>query len=323
MRAGIAAFAIGLVAALSACAPSPERAVDIVDHHVHLMSPRLIKLFTDVGIPFSRPFHDYSVLDSLLRRVGTERVQLASMAYLYGHPEFGPVDDEYRLAREENDYVMSARDSSRGRATAYCGINPLREYAVSEIDRCAGDLRTDGIKLHFNASQVYLTEPEHLQKVQTVFAAIARHRLPVMLHFDNSHPKFGADDVDLLLNEVLAGNDSLRIQIAHLGTSGGFSDKTERVINRFIEHFDTSTVLRRHTLLFDPSAAALDKDSEGVPKLSDAQFVQLADLLRRLGMQRLVFGTDYPLYSVAEYQNILRTRVGLTEAEMEQIMSVK
>ncbi len=298
---------------------------EVVDHHVHLMSPRLMKLFTDVGIPFSRPFDDYSVLDSLVKRDGTSHVHLASMAYLYGHPEFGRVEDEYAAVRAENNFIIAARDSAPRQyaVTSYCGVNPLRDYAQQEVERCVRDLRADGIKLHFNANQVYLTEPEHLQKVKAIFALFARHRLPVLLHFDNSHPKFGADDVDLLVNDVLAGTDSLHLQIAHFGTSGGFSEKTAVVINRFIALFEAGEVLRRHSVVFDLSGVALDKDSDGVPQLDDARFAELAALIRRLGTQRIVFGTDYPLYSAPEYLTILRMRAGLSDAEVDDILRKK
>ncbi|HMS08899.1 MAG TPA: hypothetical protein PKE66_05415, partial [Pyrinomonadaceae bacterium] len=80
---------------------------------------------------------------------------------------------------------------------------------------------------------------------------------------------------------------------------------------------------RKHKIKFDISAVALDKDSEGVRKLTDDEFAVLARYIRRLGLKRIAFGTDYPLYTPAEYQAILRNRVGLSDKELEILLKTK
>lgn len=294
--------------------------VQVTDRHVHLMSPRMIKLFKDVSIPFSRPDADYSDIAILQERVGTKQIYLLSMAYLYGHPEFGKVENEADLVRAENDYVAAARNTAGKRTRFYCGVNPLRDYALTEVRRCRETLKADGIKLHFNASQVYLTVPEHVAKVKPIFEFAASEKLPIALHFDNSHRKFGEPDVKILVSQILAPLKPIRLQIAHFGTSGGFNARTREVIEAFISEFGSNKDLARHKIYFDISAVALDKDSEGVPKLTDEQFAELAALIRKLGTHRIVFGTDYPLYSVPQYLSILKTRVGLTEKEIRKIL---
>ncbi len=293
---------------------------EVFDHHVHLMSPRMIKLFKDVEIPFSKPDADYSLLESIIKRLGTKRVKLVSMAYLYGHPEFGKVENEIEAVRAENDYLIAAKKQSPKTIEAFCGINPLKDYALSEAQRCHKRLKADGIKLHFNASQVYLTVPEHLEKVKPIFEYAAKNKIPVLLHFDNSHPKFGERDVKLLADEILANIKPLKLQIAHFGTSGGFNRKTKTVIDAFINQFETNPKIKKHKILFDISAVALDKDSEGVSKLTAEEFTELAVYARKLGFKRIVFGTDYPLYSANEYLEILKEKVKLTDAEIDLIL---
>ncbi len=288
----------------------------IFDHHVHLMSPRMIKLFKDVRIPFSKPDADYSDVQAVVTRLGTNRFNLVSMAYLYGHPEFGKVENEYEAVKAENDYLVDAKKKSPKNIKAFCGVNPLKDYALQEVERCHERLKTDGIKLHFNASQIYLTVPAHLKKVKPIFEYAAKKKIPILLHFDNLHPKFGEPDVKLLVDEILAKIDGLYLQIAHFGTSGGFNHRTKAVIDAFIPQLETNPSIRKHRIMFDISAIALDKESEGLSKLTDEQFSELAAYIRKLGTERIVFGTDYPLYSADEYIAILKNRVKLTDSEI-------
>lgn len=295
----------------------------VFDYHVHIMSPRMIKLFKDVGIPFSKPDADYSEWNAIVEKLGTNHLNLVSMAYLYGHPEFGKVEKEYELVKAENDYLIAAKKKSPKTIKAFCGINPLKDYGLEETVRCYKILKSDGIKLHFNASQVYLTEPEHLKKVFPIFEFAANNKLPVLLHFDNSHRKFGEPDIKLLADEILAKIKPLKLQIAHFGTSGGFNQRTKNLIDGFIKQFETNLNIKKHKILFDISAVALNKDSEGVPKLTEEGFAELTVYVRKLGFKRIVFGTDYPLYSVEEYLKILKDKVKLTDSEIEMMLKVK
>ncbi len=295
------------------------KAKQVYDHHVHLMSPRLIKYFKDVGIPFSRPDAAYSDIDTIIKKSKTNQMTLISMAYLFGHPEFGKLENEYETVKAENDYVLKAREKSPKNIKAFCGVNPLKDYALDEVKRCR-KLKIDGIKIHSNANQLYLTEPAHLAKIKPIYKYAAENNLPILLHFDNSHPKFGEPDIKLFVDKILTDINPATFHIAHFGTSGGFNAKTKRVIDAFIKQFETNPNIKKHEIMFDISAVALDKNSEGVPKLTDEQFAELAVYARKIGFDKIVFGTDYPLYSAEEYLNILKTRVKLTDKEIEMIL---
>lgn len=290
----------------------------VFDHHVHIMSPRMIKYFKDAGIPFSKPDVDYSQLPAIKKRLGSDEFALVSMAYLYGNPEFGKVEDERALAMAENDFVVAARRDDK-RIKAYCSFDPLKDFGPDEAKRCVTELKADGLKMHFNASQVYLTVPEHLTKVRAAFELAAANRVPILLHFDNLHRRFGKPDVDLLVDSILKDLGPVDLQIAHFGTSGGFSQRTRDFLDAFLTRLENDEFLKKHRIMFDLSAVALDKDSEGVRKLTDDEFVALATYIRKLGPSRILFATDYPLYSAEEYIAILRDRVKLTEAEIAVI----
>jgi len=292
----------------------------IYDHHVHLMSPDLIQDWKTMGIPFSKPDAHYANLDTILLRNEAEFINLIGMGYVYGNPEYYQGEDAHERLREENDFLLHTAAKNPEGVRPFIAIDPLKDYASDELDRCFALNPDIGLKLHFNASQVYLTEPEHRAKVKPLFLKAAEQKIPVLLHFDNSHPKFGRPDVELLADSILTELPPMRLTIAHLGTSGGFNAKTKRVLDAFIAMKAAGRIPGNHQLLFDISAVALDKDSEDVSRLTDNDFSELNAYIRKIGVDNISFGTDYPLYSSRSYLEILKNRVGLTEEELLTIM---
>lgn len=295
-----------------------------VDHHVHTMSPELVAAWKAMGIPFSRPDYVYTNLDSVLKRNQSQQLSLVSMAYVFSSAEFGaPGPNAMAKVQAENDYLARQKARYPHQLKAFFGIDPLARDALEEVERCHRQLHLDGIKLHGNASQIYLTEPAHLQKVKAIFHYASENRLPVLLHFDNSHPRFGATDVRILADSILASLAFVDLQIAHFGTSGGFNDRTRQVLDTFLELFAQNHPVSRQRIRFDISAVGLDKDSEGVAKLTSAEWQELANYVRSLGSQRIVFGTDYPLYTATEYARILLDKLELSPAEWQGLLKLE
>ena len=293
------------------------------DAHVHILSPELIKIWKGLGIPFSRPDDYYSEIDVILKNTAVKRIDLISMAHVYSSEEFGGFKNERELVEKENSYVAAARDKYRKKVKAYCSVDPLRDYALEELERCRTKLKMDGVKLHHNANQVYLTVPDHLAKVKKVFEFASKNKLPVLMHFDNSHRRFGEPDVKLLVGSILNDLNPVKLRIAHFGTSGGFSIRTKAFLDAFIAELHSNSDLRKHKITFDISAVGLDKDSEGVRKLTDEEWTDLGVYVRKLGFNRITFATDYPLYQANEYLEILQSRLKLTDAEVRTLLRDK
>lgn len=301
-----------------------ERVTGFSDHHVHIMSPQLISLWKGMGIPFSRQDHFYSHGDSILKATGADAVSLISMAYVYSSAEFGGGAVNIRdNIQAENGSLAREKGKYPDRIKAYYGIDPLYEFALDEIQRCHRELKLDGIKLHFNASQVYLTEPEHRAIVRTIFQYASDNRIPVLLHFDNGHPKFGNADVEILADSVLRNLAYVDLQIAHFGTSGGFNQKTKHVLESFIELFDNDHPIAQQNIRFDISGVCLDKDADGVSRLTNKDFEDLGVYCRKLGFTRIVFGSDYPLYNSMGYLDVLKTKLNLTKSEIDDLLNDK
>jgi len=300
-----------------------KKDIVIKDCHVHIMSPELINEWKSLGIPFSRPEYYYSNLDTILKKNKAEFIHLIGMGYVYGSPDFYQGNDEYEQIKRENDFLFNTSENFQNKVIPYFTVDPLKDYAKSEITRCLSKNRNTGLKLHFNTSQVYLTEPEHLQKIKVIFEMASNNKLPVLLHFDNWHPKFGEEDVEILVDSILTKIKPIQLTIAHFGTSGGFNQKTKNVVDAFVELYDKSKIPQQHKIYFDISGVALDKNSEGVDKLSEEEFIELKSYCDKLGYEKIIFGTDYPLYTTEEYINILKEKVGLTDSEIRTIINKK
>lgn len=308
----------------SQAASDPVAKQNIVDHHVHVLSPQLISLWKGMGIPFSKKDHFYSNIDSIRNLSGVQSMNLISMAHVYSSEEFGgDTSNVYEKIKNENNYLASLKEKYPKHISAYYGIDPLHTNALEEIKRCHSTLKLDGIKLHFNASQVYLTVQKHLEKVREIFFYASEQRIPIILHFDNSHRKFGRRDVNILADSILSGLNFIDLQIAHFGTSGGFNQKTKDVIDAFVDLFNQNHPIKKQRIVFDISAVALDKDGNGVRRLTEEEFKDLSIYCRKLGFDRIVFGTDYPLYNSLEYLDILRKKLHLSIQESDQLLRKK
>ena len=109
------------------------------------------------------------------------------------------------------------------RLIAFCSFNPLKEYALDELARCAKDpnLR-HGIKLHFGSSDVQTEIPEHFEKLKKVFQAANSQRMAIIVHMRASISKkrpYGPEQARAFL-ELLSFAPDIPVQIAHLASSG-------------------------------------------------------------------------------------------------------
>src|SRR5687768_14129752 len=142
-------------AAVAQSGQSPEsnsRSEDITpkaDNHQHVFSPAMAE-FQKI-----KPVTARDVI-GLLDAAGIKRAVLLSTAFSYGRPGREP-QDEYAKVKAENDWVGTQAALFPNRFRAFCAFNPLKDYALGELERCAKDRNLRyGIKLHFGNSDVQL-----------------------------------------------------------------------------------------------------------------------------------------------------------------------
>ena len=306
----IAAMAAGLFSGAA-----NAQSTSVGDFHQHVFSDEIIALIGPGSGLKPLPAKD---LMPLLDAAGIRKAVLLSTAYMYGSPN-RQVENEYARARAENDWTAAQAAQFPGRLIAFCGIAPLKDYAIEEIKRCA---RTPGlkhgIKMHLGNSDVQLDNPAHVARLAEVFAAANRERMAILVHMRasirNKRP-YGAPEARAFLDKVLPAAPDVAVQVAHMaGTGPGFEDPPSREVLAEL----AQAVERRHpatrNLWFDVASVA-DRD------IKPDSAALLVKRIRQVGVSRVLYGTDSaqgdnlrPVEAWAAFR-----KLPLTEAEFAQI----
>ncbi|MBC5767315.1 amidohydrolase family protein [Ramlibacter albus] len=294
---------------LAGCAAAPY-----ADHHQHLIRAELM----GVVMPASRmPPIEGDQLVRMLDEAGIRRATVLGMGYSYAAATRN-LPDEYERVRAENDWTAAQAAKYPERLVAFCGVNPLKDYAVHEIARCANAGRMRGVKLHFGNSDVQLENEEHAARVQAVFAAANAHRMAIVVHARASVSRkrpYGAAQARVFLEKLLPAAPDVVVQVAHLAATGpGYDDPAGRdALGVYID------AIARN----DPRVRNLWLDASGLlhAKLPGSEAALLAADIRRVGVGRVLFGSDAavpPNFTPREAWAAF-SQVPLTTAELDTI----
>lgn len=308
---------LSLVSLLLAAVPLAAQDAPIADHHQHLFSPQMAALLSSGGSTEKQPITAKDLV-ALLDSAGIRKALLLSTAYIYGSPK-RTVEDEYAKVRAENDWNAAQASQYPDRLRAFCSFNPLKSYALQELERCSKDRRLRyGIKLHFGNSDVQLDNPTQVELLRRVFRAANRRRMAIVVHMRASislHRPYGAAQAQIFLKQLLPLAPDVLVQVAHLAGSGpGYddppADSAMAILADAVERHDPRT---RH-LWFDV-ATVVDRN------ISAAQAELVVKRIRQVGVGRVLYGSD------AATGDNLRPKEGwaafrplpLTEQEFRQI----
>jgi predicted TIM-barrel fold metal-dependent hydrolase len=271
------------------------------DYHQHLLSPAVARV---IGEP--TPFLA-SDLVAQMDAAGIRRAVVLSLAYQFGNPNRPRVEDEYGMVKAENDWTAVQVAQYPGRLLGFCGVDPLRAYALAEIDRCSRNpYLKAGLKLHFGNSDVDLDNPEHVEKLREVFRSADSHGMAIVVHMHanvNHHRPYGKKEADVFLTQVLPAAPHSTVQIAHLAGSGGFDDPaTDAALSVFL------SAIARH----DVRVLHVYFDISGVAGLGEwaSKKEEIASRIRQVGVHRILFGSDgawsgfTPLKAIAAYRQL-------------------
>lgn len=172
--------------------------------------------------------------------------------------------------------------------TALASIHPDFPDFEAEIDR-AVSLGLSGIKLHPDFQKFDIDD----EKVFPLYRAAAKRGLPILMHmgdkrYDASSPK--------KLAAVMKKIPDLTVIAAHFG---GFQ--------RWQEAHDLLTPSDR--LWFDTSSSTMFVSRDYALSMFD-----------KFGIDRFMFGTDFPLWNAAEELERVRA-LGLSDAEYEKLFA--
>ena len=237
------------------------------------------------------------------------------------HPPNRPaLSDEYAKVRAENDCTSQEVARFPNRLRGFCSVNPLREYALDEVARCAKDPQLHfGLKLHFGNSDVDLDNSQHVAAVREVFRVANANRMAIIVHMQSSVTRkrpYGALQAQVFLNEVLPAAPDVPVQIAHLAGAGGYDDPSiDQALSVFVEAIAKA----------DPRMTRVYFDVSGVTGLGEwrDKIGMVAARIQQLGASRVLYGSDgaagenlRPREAVAAFR-----RLPLSETEFRTIES--
>ena len=280
------------------------------DHHVHLASPELCRRVGDCLDTNDPPAVYAADAVRALDVAGVAKGVVLSCAYLYGLRDLGLSSEEVaHWTRLENEFTANEVAKFPGRLAGFLSVDPLRPSALDELAHWRGSTTLRGLKLHFATNGVDLNDASHRARVGAVIAAAAADGLPMVIHIGGRG--FGPREATIFIDEILPRAGRSAIQIAH--AAGGVpmpNDDQVRVLGLFADRIAARDPMTER-VSFDLSFVPLDgTDAAGAAALAAA--------LRRIGIDRLHFGSDFNVESPAMAQLRLR-RLGLTPAELARI----
>jgi len=253
------------------------------DHHQHLFSPVIASAS---GI---EPITAADLI-ALLDAAGIRRAVVLSQAYAFGNPNRTPqVQNERARVVEENNWTSHEVERFPGRLVGFCGVNPLKDYALQEVKRCAGipQLRA-GLKLHMGNSVVDYGNPRHIERLKEIFRLANDSRMAIVVHMRASFSQklsYGRAEARIFLTEVVPAAPDVPIQIAHLAGGGAPADPAaDEALTVFVEAIAAGDP-RTRNMYFDVTGVAQ-------PTASDERRALIARQVRQIGLQRILYGSD-------------------------------
>ncbi len=231
---------------------------------------------------------------------------ILSGAYLYGLASLHlPPRDVALWTRRENEFTAAEVAKYPNRLVGFLSVDPLEASAVDEIAHWRGSALLVGLKLHFTASAVRLGEAKERRQLARVLSQAAVQHLPIIIHLGGG--AFDAQDTETFIRTVLPAAGSTWVQIAHAG--GGLplvADNHLAILRAFADHIARG----------DPATARVLFDLSYVPAPEEdaATATALVGEMRRIGLDRFLFASDFNVLTPAEQVAALR-RLGLRPAE--------
>jgi uncharacterized protein len=280
------------------------------DHHLHLASADLCKLVREC-LPSNNPPAVYA--SDAIRALDEAHVSkgvILSCAYLYGLPSLHLTPREVaERTRRENEFTAAEVAKYPTRLVGFLSVNPLQDSAIEEIRHWRGSHVLIGLKLHFTASAVHIRSAAERWQVARVLAEAATEHIPIVIHIGGG--RLNASDAELFIRDVLPSAGQSWVQIAHAGGGLPLHDGNHLgVLRTFADHIVRDDPATRHVLFdlsFVPAAGESHEDAAA-----------LTQQIRRIGIQRFLFGSDFNVLTPDEEIKSL-DRLGLTKEEWQTL----
>ena len=188
-----------------------------------------------------------------------------------------------------------------GRLTGLGTLHPDHPDLRGAMEAIVGS-GLHGVKLHPDMQKFDIDD----EKAYPIYALCAEYGLPILMHMGD--PRFNYSHPDRLYR-VLTDFPTLTVVAAHMGGWANWDYACERLSGFANLYVDTSS-----------SMATPAKEYGIQPYVESLSPAHTAALIRKWGAEKVLFGSDYPMWSQAEDLAVFFA-MGLTEDENRMILS--
>lgn len=296
--------------------------IDLVDHHTHIFTPKVREyLINNVDDLSSLPPLGLKQLLKTLKQDSLYKAAVLSNAYFFSQAGSTSSED-FNTLQSENNRVAEAVSQYPKKLRGFFGINPLSDSAFVEIERNAAKKVFSGIKLHLANSGVNLRNPGHVERLGNVFGKAHSLELGIVIHMRTQESPYGRKDADIFIDSVLSEAPGIPVQIGHMAGWGGYDPETDGALSAFADRAAEDDL--RKNIYFDLSAvfrSPRDNGKSQIPKwYPEKRYERLATQLRKIGIGRILFGTDWPEWTPQDYKSDITDKLPLTNSELRQIL---
>ncbi|RZA35822.1 MAG: hypothetical protein EOP92_08590 [Lysobacteraceae bacterium] len=302
----LCALALALASAASArnTPGAPVVSMPVADHHQYVYSPAAAAFMSASAA--MRPVSAQDLIPQL-DAAGIERAAVLSVAYVYGQPAHS-MADEYARVRAENDWAARQAAEFPERLVALCSVDPLKDYALAELARCAASPGFGrGIKLQPALGGVQLDDTEQVERLRRVFRSANARGMAIVLQLRET----GTREARLLIEQLLPHAPDVPVQIAYAGAGEAAPQLAALAV--------LADAAARH----DPRMRQVwvDVSAFARPGLSALDARRLVRRLRQVGMERLLVGADAEIGADKRSREAWAAfrRLPLTDAEAARV----
>lgn len=222
--------------------------------------------------------------------------------------------DEASGVRGENEWTAQQVARYTEKLIMACAVDPLKDYAISELEYCANKLNSKAIKINLSGLGFSFNNAEQVNKLSKFFKAANDNKIAVVVHLEPGK-FYGAEEVEIFLNRIVSASPDITIQIAHLAGNGPGITSPEA-----LAAFAKARVnkdLRTKNLYFD-FAGLVYKNMT----VKDAEL--MVRYMRQIGLDHILYGSDSQPgisqnLSTAEHWMLTRRLLPLTDSELRII----
>lgn len=197
------------------------------------------------------------------------------------------------FARRQNSFIAQEVKKHPTRLAGACAVNPLADWAREEMRRC----RCEGfkvLKLHTMASGMDLRNEAHYRELKRTLTLAKELEYTVLIHGNFPQARRG-NEAELLI-QMVNEFSQIRFILGHL----------------MGKEFQVLKNLKNKKALIEVSATPIwmktSQDREA-----------LAKVMRDVGLERFIFGSDWPVIHPAETLKALK-QLPLRTGELNQIL---